>query len=327
MTPPHKILVSDGLAEDGLTLLRSAGEVVFNPKLTADELLAAIPDYDVLVVRSRTKVTAKVIEAGKNLKVIGRAGVGVDNIDVAAALARGITIVNSPMAASISVAEHTLALMLALARHLPAADASLKQGRWEKSAFMGSELSGKTLGLLGLGRIGALVANRALAFGMDVMAYDPYLSEMQIIERHAQPAAFDEVIAQSDFLSLHLPLTRETRGLVGAAQFAQMKKGARLVCAARGGVVDEDALRAALDSGHLSGAALDVFAVDPPLVDPRSAAEGAPGSIAAHPKVIAAPHIGAQTREAQVRAGVAIAEEVVAVLQGKEPRWRVTSGE
>ena len=327
MTPPHKILVSDGLAEDGLTLLRSAGEVVFNPKLTTDELLAAIPDYDVLVVRSRTKVTAKVIEAGKNLKVIGRAGVGVDNIDVAAALARGITIVNSPMAASISVAEHTLALMLALARHLPAADASLKEGRWEKSAFMGIELSGKTLGLLGLGRIGALVANRALAFGMDVMAYDPYLSEMQIIERHAQPAAFDEVIAQSDFLSLHLPLTRETRGLVGAAQFAQMKKGARLVCAARGGVVDEDALRAALDSGQLAGAALDVFAAEPPLVDPRSAAEGAPGSIAAHPKVIATPHIGAQTREAQVRAGVAIAEEVVAVLQGKEPRWRVTSGE
>src|SRR6185436_15366179 len=175
-----KILVSDGLADAGLQLLRSVGEVSSNSKITADELIAALPEYDALVVRSRTKVNAKVIRAGTKLKVIGRAGVGVDNIDVAAALARGITVVNSPMAASVSVAEHTLGLMLALARLIPAADASLKQGKWEKSAFMGGELSGKVLGLLGLGRIGALVANRATAFGMSVVAYDPYLSADQI---------------------------------------------------------------------------------------------------------------------------------------------------
>ncbi len=311
------ILVSDGLAEDGLALLRQIGTVTVNPKITAAELLAALPDYQALVVRSRTKVTAQVIAAGTNLKVIGRAGVGVDNIDVAAAVAKDIVVVNSPMAASISVAEHTLGLMLALARLIPAADASLKQGKWEKSAFMGGELTGKTLGLLGLGRIGALVANRARAFGMAVYAYDPYLNETQIRERNAHPATFDEVVAQGDYLSLHLPLTKETQGLLGAAQFAKMKKGARLICAARGGVIDEDALRAALDSGQLAGAALDVFAAEPP----------APGGIATHPKVIATPHVGAQTHEAQARAGVAIAEEVVAVLEGKPPRWRVTANE
>lgn len=313
----YKILVSDGLAEDGLALLRQVGEVTANSKITADELLTALSEYHALVVRSRTKVTAKVVEAGKNLKVIGRAGVGVDNIDVAAAVARGITVVNSPMAASVSVAEHTLGLMLALARLIPAADASLKQGKWEKSAFMGGELTAKTLGLLGIGRIGALVANRAAAFGMSVLAYDPYLNETQIRERHAEPATFDDVLARADYISLHLPLTAETNGLIGANQFAKMKKGARLVCAARGGVIDEEALRAALDSGALAGAALDVFAAEPPPA----------GSIATHPKVIATPHVGAQTAEAQTRAGLAIAEEVSTVLQGKEPRWRVTANE
>ncbi len=312
-----KILVSDGLSPDGLALLATVGEVVNNPKITTDELVAALPEYHALVVRSRTKVTARLLEAAAQLKVIGRAGVGVDNIDVAAAVARGITVVNSPMAASISVAEHTLALMLALARQVPAADAALKRGEWNKSAFVGGELSGKVLGLLGLGRIGALVANRAVAFGMSVLAFDPYLTDEQIIERHAEPATFDGVLAGSDYVSLHLPLTAETTGLLGAAQFNLMKPGARLVCAARGGVVDEAALRAALDSGRLAGAALDVFAQEPPPA----------GSIATHPKVIATPHIGAQTAEAQARAGIAIAEEVLAVLQGKEPRWRVTANE
>ena len=313
----HKILVSDGLAEAGLQLLRSVGEVVSNPKITADEVIATLPEYHALVVRSRTKVNAKVIAAGSNLKVIGRAGVGVDNIDVAAAVAKGITVVNSPLAATVAVAEHTLGLMLALARLIPAADASLKQGKWEKSAFMGGELSGKTLGLIGLGRIGAMVANRAAAFGMKIIACDPYLNDAQISERGANPATQDAVIAQADYISLHLPLTSETQGMLGAAQFAAMKKGARLVCAARGGVVDEAALRAALDSGQVAGAALDVFADEPPKS----------GSIAEHPKVIATPHVGAQTHEAQTRAGIAIAEEVVAVLQGQEPRWRVLKNE
>jgi D-3-phosphoglycerate dehydrogenase len=313
----HKIFVSDGLAEDGLQLLRAVGEVTSNSKITTDELVAALPDYHALVVRSRTKVNAKVIQAGTNLKVIGRAGVGVDNIDVAAAVARGIAVVNSPLAASVAVAEHTLGLLLALARLIPAADASMKQGKWEKSAFMGGELSGKTLGLVGLGRIGAMVAGRAVAFGMAVVAYDPYLTDSQISERNASPSKFEDVLAQADYVSLHLPLTQETRGLLGAAELAKMKKGARLVCAARGGVVDEAALRAALDSGHLAGAALDVFAEEPPPLN----------SIAAHPKVIATPHIGAQTAEAQARAGVAIAEEVAAVLQGKEPHWKVMANE
>ncbi len=315
MTP--RILIADGLSPDGIAYLEKIGEVNVNPKITADELKAVLPAYQALVVRSRTKVNPGVIAAGSALKVIGRAGVGVDNIAVAAAVAAGIVVVNSPMAASVSVAEHTLGLLLALARQIPAADASLKQGKWEKSAFMGSELSGKTLGLLGLGRIGALVANRAVAFGMSVLAYDPYLTPAQIAERNAQPATFDGVLQGADYLSLHLPLTAETRGLVSTAQLGLLKQGARVVCAARGGVLDEAALRAALDSGHLAGAALDVFETEPPL----------PGSLAEHPRVIATPHIGAQTAEAQTRAGLAIAEEVSAVLQGKEPRWRVLANE
>ncbi len=314
---PPRILIADGLSPDGIAYLEKIGEVNVNPKITADELKAVLPAYQALVVRSRTKVNPGVIAAGSALKVIGRAGVGVDNIAVAAAVAAGIVVVNSPMAASVSVAEHTLGLLLALARQIPAADASLKQGKWEKSAFMGSELSGKTLGLLGLGRIGALVANRAVAFGMSVLAYDPYLTPAQIAERNAQPTTFDGVLQGADYLSLHLPLTAETRGLVSTAQLGLLKKGARVVCAARGGVLDEAALRAALDSGHLAGAALDVFETEPPL----------PGSLAEHPRVIATPHIGAQTAEAQTRAGLAIAEEVSAVLQGKEPRWRVLANE
>src|SRR3990172_2174161 len=203
----HTILVSDGLSEDGLALLRTGGEVTVNPKITEEELLAALPEVHALVVRSRTKVNAKMIEAGKSLKVVGRAGVGVDNIDVAAAVSKGVVVVNSPLAASVSVAEHTLGLMLALARLIPAADASLKQGRWEKSAFMGAELSGKTLGLLGLGRIGALVANRAVAFGMSVLAYDPYLSDAQIRERRAEPAGFGEGPGPAAYVSPPPPPT------------------------------------------------------------------------------------------------------------------------
>ncbi|MBI5714347.1 MAG: hydroxyacid dehydrogenase [Chloroflexi bacterium] len=313
----NKILISDGLSEDGIALLKTGGEVIVNPKITAEELVAALPEYQALVVRSRTKVNSKVIAAGTNLKVIGRAGVGVDNIDVAAAVAGGVTVVNSPLAASVSVAEHTFALMLSLARLVAAADSSMKQNKWEKSAFMGVELNGKTLGLIGIGRIGAETAKRGAAFGMKVIAYDPYLKPDQIQGRGADAASLDDVLAKSDYVSMHLPLTAETKGMLDAAQFAKMKKGARLICAARGGVIDEDALRSALDAGTLSGAALDVFAAEPPLTD----------SIATHPKVIATPHIGAQTHEAQSRAGLMIAEEVLAALQGKELRWRVMSNE
>jgi len=313
----NKILVADGLSEDGIALLKTGGEVIVTPKITAEELVAALPEYQALVVRSRTKVNSKVIAAGTNLKVIGRAGVGVDNIDVAAAVARGVTVVNSPLAASVSVAEHTLALMLSLARLVAAADSSMKQNKWEKSAFMGVELNGKTLGLIGIGRIGAETAKRGAAFGMKVIAYDPYLKPDQIQQRGADAASLDDVLAKSDYVSMHLPLTAETKGMLGAGQFAKMKKGARLICAARGGVIDEDALRSALDAGTLSGAALDVFAAEPPPAD----------SIATHPKVVATPHVGAQTHEAQSRAGLMIAEEVLAALQGKELRWKVMSNE
>ena len=311
--PETKILVSDGLSEEGVRLLQEIGEVTNNPKITPDELLTLLPDYDALIVRSRTKVTDSVLDAGKRLKVVGRAGVGVDNIDVAAAGRRGIIVVNSPLAATTAVAEHTLGLMLAMVRSIPAADASIKGGKWEKSAFIGSELSGKVLGLLGIGRIGAEVARLAHAFGMTVIAYDPYLSDEKIRQRQAEPGSMDDVLRRSDILSLHLPLSPEARNLIGRSQLSMMKSGARFVCTARGGVVDEDALREALDSGALSGAALDVFADEPVK----------PGSIAAHPKVIATPHISAQTKEAQARAGVAIAEEVVSVLQGRQPRWLV----
>lgn len=314
---PFRILISDGLSQAGVDLLKTVGDVTVDAKIAPDGLLAALPAYDALIVRSRTKVTTQVIAAGRNLKVIGRAGVGVDNIDVASALAAGITVVNSPLAATLAVAELTLGLMLDLARRTPAADAVLKRGKWEKSAFMGDELAGKTLGLVGFGRIGAEVARRAAAFAMTVVAHDPYLNDDQIRERGAEPVLLAELLNRSDYVSMHLPLTEGTRGLFDGARLAQMKKGARLLCLARGGVIDEAALAAALDSGHLSGAALDVFAVEPP----------GPGSIAEHPRVVATPHIGAQTREGQDRAGLDIAEEVSAVLLGREPRFRVLAND
>lgn len=313
----YKILITDGLSEAGLALLQSAGDVIINPRISPAELLEVLPDYQALVVRSRTKVTRAVIEAGRQLKVIGRAGVGVDNIDVEAAVERGITVVNSPLAATTAVAELTLGLMLALARQLPRADATMKVEKWEKSAFMGSELSGKTLGLAGVGRIGSKVALLAKAFGMKVIGFDPYIDDEALQARGVTPVTFGGVLEGADYLSLHLPLTADTHGLISQAELSLMKKGAYLICAARGGVVDESALIAALDSGHLAGAALDVFTSEPP----------AAGGIAEHPNVIATPHIGAQTMEAQARAGVAIAEEVVAVLQGKEPRWKVLKDE
>lgn len=309
----YRIIVSDGLAEEGLEILRSVGEVVSDSKITPEDLIKALPEFDALVVRSRTKVTKDVLAASKRLKVVGRAGVGVDNIDLKAAAAAGVTVVNSPLAATNAVAELTLGVMLSLARRIPEMDASMKAEKWEKSAFKGVELEGKTLGLLGLGRIGARVAELATAFGMKVLAYDPFVSAEDIRQRKAEPASFDEIIEQADYISLHLPLTDVTRKLLSTAQFEQMKKGVRLICHARGGVVDEDALRVALDSGKVAGAGLDVFSAEPP----------ATGSIATHPKVIASPHIGAQTSEAQTKAGIGIAEEIVAVLTGKTPKFRV----
>lgn len=312
MTKP-KVLISDGLAEDGIALLKKIADVESQPKITADELMAALPQYQALIVRSRTKVTAKVIESGTSLKVIGRAGVGVDNIDVPAAVAKGITVVNSPLAATIAVAELTIGLMLALAREIPRADSAIKKGEWLKSGLSGVELYGKTLGLVAVGRIGAAVAARAAAMDMKVLAYDPFLSDDDIRQRQATPATLDGLLAASDFISIHSPLTDQTKGMINTEAFAKMKNGVRLVCAARGGVIDEAALLAALESGQVAGAALDVFATEPPGLT----------ALTTHPKVIGTPHVGAQTAEAQTRAGIDIAEEVVAVLEGRQARWKV----
>jgi len=309
----YNILVADGLDEEGLALLRKAAEVSLQPQISAADLLDEIGNYDALVVRSRTRVTAAVVAAGKRLMVIGRAGVGVDNIDLIAATEAGITVVNSPLAATMAVAEMTMALLLGLARQIPAVDASMKVGKWDKQAFTGAELDGKVLGILGYGRIGSHLAQYATAFGMQVLVYSPSLTPEAIRESGVQPAEFDELLSRADYLSLHVPYTETTRNLLGAAEFAKMKPGVRLVNTARGGIVDEEALRAALDSGQVAGAALDVFANEPVP----------PGSIAMHPRVIATPHIAAQTAEAQARAGIDIAEEVLAALLGQTLRWKI----
>lgn len=308
-----KILVSDDLAQAGLDVLAQGGEVDFQPSISAAALADAISRYDALVVRGRTKVTAEVLAAARHLKVIGRAGVGVDNIDLKTAQSRGITVVNAPTATSIAVAELTFGLMLAVARHIPRGDAGLKAGQWLKKQLKGVELYGKTLGIIGYGRIGAELGQRAAAFGMDVLAYDPYLADEAIRERGAQPVALEALYAQSDIISLHLPLTDETRHMLDAAAFARMKPGVRLLCAARGGIIQEDDLLAALESGQVAAAGLDVFASEPPGDSP----------LVRHPNVVATPHIGAQTVESQVRAAVHVAEEVLHALEGHPLRWRV----
>ena len=310
----YKILITDGLDETGQSILRASATVDDKSGISADDLLKAIPEYDALIVRGRTKVTASVMDAGSRLKVVGRAGVGVDNIDLEAATSRKITIINSPISTSLAVAELTFGLLLALAREIPRADATMKQGKWVKKELEGVELSGKTLGVIGFGRIGMEVGRRATAFGMNVIAYDPLISEEDIKKRGAEPVALLQgIYAWSDFISLHLPLTNETRSLIGRDAFSQMKDGVRIVCAARGGIIDESALVEALNSGKVAGAALDVFSVEPPGLT----------EAVSHPRVIATPHIGAQTAEAQSRASEDIAHEVLSALRGEPLRWRV----
>ncbi|MGH7808859.1 MAG: hydroxyacid dehydrogenase, partial [Candidatus Binatia bacterium] len=248
------------------------------------------------------------------LKVIGRAGVGVDNIDLQAAQKHNITVVNAPMSTSLAVAELTFGLLLALAREIPRADASMKHGQWLKKELEGVELHGKTLGLIGFGRIGVEVGKRASAFGMNVIAYDPLISEGDIQKRGAEPVSIQDLYAWSDFISLHLPLNVQTRDLMGPLAFSQMKAGVRIVCAARGGIIDESALVNALNSGKVAGAALDVYGQEPPGLT----------ETVSHPRVIATPHIGAQTAEAQSRASEDIAREVLSALQNKPLRWKVS---
>ena len=309
----YNILIADGLDERGQSILRSSATVDDKSGISADDLLKAIPDYDGLIVRGRTKVTASVMDAATRLKVIGRAGVGVDNIDLEAAKKHNITVVNAPMSTSLAVAELTFGLLLALAREIPRADESMKQGQWLKKELEGVELSGKTLGLIGLGRIGMEVGRRASAFGMNIIAYDPLISEDDIKQRGAEPVSIQDLFAWSDFISLHLPLNVQTRDFIGPLAFSQMKDGVRIVCAARGGIIDESALLDALNRGKVAGAALDVFGQEPPGLT----------ETVSHPRLIATPHIGAQTAEAQSRAAEDIANEVLSALRGGSLRWKV----
>lgn len=309
----YNILIADGLKEIGQAILRSSTNLEDRTGISPEELLKIVKDYDAMIVRSRTKVTAQLIEAATRLKVIGRAGVGVDSIDLQAAKAHGVTVVNAPTSTSLAVAELTLGLMLSLAREIPRADAGMKNGQWLKKELAGMELHGKALGIIGMGRIGAEAGKRAAAFGMTVLGYDPLIPSEEITRRGAEPVSLDDLYARSDYISLHLPLTDETRSMIAEQAFARMKRGVRIVCAARGGIIDESALLTALESGQVAGAALDVYASEPP---------GA-SELVVHPKVIATPHVGAQTAEAQSRAAEDIANEVLAALNDEPLRWKV----
>lgn len=309
-----KILITDGLDSNGIAILKKSADVVELTGITPEDLIKQVVDFDALIIRGRTKVTTAVFEAAKNLKVVGRAGVGVDNIDLAAAKTHGVTVVNSPMATTTAVAELTMALMLSAVRQIALADSSIKAGKWLKKELEGFELSGKTLGVIGFGRIGASVAKRAAAFDMTILGYDPMVPPDEITSRGGNPVTLDELLQQSDLITMHLPLTDETRGMINSDAFSKMKKGIYLICAARGGVIDEAALLEALNSGKVAGAALDVFAAEPPgLTD-----------LVTHPKLVCTPHVGAQTIEAQRRASNDIAEEVLAALNGQSLRWKVT---
>ncbi|MDP9136618.1 MAG: phosphoglycerate dehydrogenase [Pseudomonadota bacterium] len=305
MTP--QVLVSDRLSEKAVQIFRHRGIAVdYRPDLGTDKdgLLAAIGDYDGLAVRSATKVSAKVVDRAARLKVIGRAGIGTDNIDLGAASARGIIVMNTPHGNAVTTAEHTLALMLALARQIPEANASTQAGRWEKNRFLGVELFNKTLGVIGCGNIGTIVADRAHGLRMKVVAYDPYLSPERAVELGVEKVNLDELLDRADFVTLHAPLTDKTRNVIDARALARMKRGVRLINCARGGLVDETALKAALDSGQVAGAALDVFATEPVTSHP----------LFGHPGVVCTPHLGAATAEAQENVAVQIAEQMADYL-------------
>jgi D-3-phosphoglycerate dehydrogenase len=310
---PASILVCDPIAPEGIRLLAEHARVEVRTGLKPGELAGAVADYDGLVVRSQTRVTTEVIAAAHRLRVVGRAGVGVDNIDVEAATRKGVVVVNAPTAVNVAAAEHTLAMLFALVRNIPQADASLRAGRWDRGRFVGAELRGKTLGVVGLGNIGAELARRAAALEMRVLAADPFVSEEYARRLGAQLVSFEALIREADVVSVHVPLTPATRGLIGERELAMAKPGVRIVNCARGGIVDERALLAGLESGRVAGAALDVFSQEPPAGNP----------LVGHPKVVVTPHLGASTEEAQVSAAVEVAEQVVAVLQGQPARYAV----
>ncbi len=304
----YKILISDKLGQAGLDRLDEMDDVAYDMilGLSKDDLIAKIPEYDALIIRSDTRPDADIIAAGKKLKVIGRAGIGVDNVDLAAATAHGVMVMNTPRSNSVATAEQTMALMLAVSRHLVAAHNSLAAGEWSRAQFMGTELDGKTLGIIGYGYIGHLVARRAQAFGMKVLAYDPFVSD----DAEAKLVNLPELLAQADIISLHSVVTPESANIINADTIAQMKDGVILVNVARGKLVDEQALAAALQSGKVRAAALDVYQQEPPVNNP----------LIGLPNVIHTPHLGASSKEAQRRVGVEIVEQVVDALRGTDVR-------
>jgi D-3-phosphoglycerate dehydrogenase len=302
-----RVLVSDKLSETAVQIFRDRGvDVDYKPDLGKDKdaLLAVIPEYDGLAIRSATKVTPKIIEAAKKLKVVGRAGIGVDNVDIPAATARGIVVMNTPFGNAVTTAEHALSMMMALARQIPEANASTHAGKWEKNRFMGVELFNKTLGVIGCGNIGAIVADRALGLKMKVIAYDPFLSADRAVELGVEKVELEDIFRRADFITLHTPLTDKTRGIIGADAIAKCKKGVRIVNCARGGLVDEDALYEALKSGKVAGAALDVFETEPATSHKLFGLDN----------VVATPHLGASTGEAQENVALQVAEQMADYL-------------
>ena len=315
---PIRVLVSDSLSAEGVDILRAGGfEVVHKPDISPADLEAEIGGYDGLVIRSRTTVTEAILKAGApRLKVVGRAGVGLDNVDVPAASRLGVIVMNTPDGNTLSTAEHTFAMIMAVARSIPQADATMTAGRWDKKKFTGVELHGKTLGVCGMGRIGTEVAKRALAFGMNVMAYDPYLNHENTKRLGIEPATIDGICAAADFITVHTPLNDQTRGMIGPAQFALMKPSVRIVNCARGGIVDEAALIAALQAGKVAGAALDVFEEEPVAAD---------NPLRAMPNTVLTPHLGAATSEAQEGVAKDVAGQIVDALQGRVIRNAVNA--
>jgi D-3-phosphoglycerate dehydrogenase len=298
-----RVLISDALSPAAVQIFKDRGvEVDFQPNLgkDKDKLAEVIGNYDGLAIRSATKVTPKILANAKNLRVIGRAGIGVDNVDIPAATAKGIIVMNTPFGNSITTAEHAITLMLALARQIPQADASTQAGKWEKNRFMGVEITGKTLGVIGCGNIGSIVANRAIGLHMKVIAYDPFLSPDRAVDLGVEKVELDELLRRADIITLHTPLTDKTKNIIDAAALAKTRKGVRIVNCARGGLVDEAALRAALDSGHVAGAAFDVFVEEPANAN----------ALFGHPNVVCTPHLGAATTEAQENVALQVAEQM-----------------
>ena len=296
-----KVLIADKLSPAAVEIFKNRGvEADVKTGLPKEELLKIVDQYDGIAIRSATKITADVIKAAKRLKVVGRAGIGVDNVDIPAATAAGVIVMNTPFGNSITTAEHAISLMLALARELPAANASTQAGKWEKNRFMGVEITGKVLGLIGAGNIGSIVADRAKGLKMRVIAYDPYLSAERAEDLGVEKVALDDLLARADFITLHVPMTPETKNILSAEALAKTKKGVRIINCARGGLIDEKALKAALDSGHVAGAALDVFETEPAKENVLFGNE----------KVVATPHLGASTTEAQENVALQVAEQI-----------------